>query len=133
MDRKTSSAHKAGPREKLYKKDKNGYVTVKVPFNPILLSLLGYFNPLSVEDRPDIQRYQEVKEVFDKLISGNSYVPDFVRLIAAAPELLEACKLAKAGIEANIEQLPAHNPLTIANAALMDLLTQVISKSEGRA
>lgn len=48
-------------QEKLYKTDKHGYTTIKVKFNPMLLSILGYYNPLKLEDRPNLEQVEELK------------------------------------------------------------------------
>ena len=69
---------------------------------------------------------------------------DNARLIAAAPELLEACKEAvvlfqKLGVKllasgniSNIEELPEHKGDKHGNGSTVDKIQQAIAKAEGR-
>ena len=50
-------------RERLYGTLKNGRVTVKVPFNPLLLSVLGYFNCLKEEDKPKLAIVEKMRDI----------------------------------------------------------------------
>ena len=50
-------------REKLYGTLKDGMVTVKVPFNPLLLSVLGYFNCLKEEDKPKLAIVGKMRDI----------------------------------------------------------------------
>jgi hypothetical protein len=51
-------------REKLYGSlTKRSTVKVEIPFNPILLSALGYYNPLKPEDKPDLREVENLREI----------------------------------------------------------------------
>lgn len=51
-------------REKLYKLDRNGYATVKVPFNRRLLAVLGHYNSLAPQDKPNLEEIEKlIKEL----------------------------------------------------------------------
>ena len=49
--------------ERLYSTLKDGKVTVKLPFNPLLLSVLGYFNCLKEEDKPKLALVGKVRDI----------------------------------------------------------------------
>lgn len=50
-------------RQKLYGTLKNNKVTVKVPYNPLLLSLLGQYNCLRDEDKPLLTEVERLKKL----------------------------------------------------------------------
>lgn len=50
-------------REKLYSTLKEGMVTVKVPYNPLLLSVLGYFNCIKEEDKPKLAVVGKMRDI----------------------------------------------------------------------
>lgn len=50
-------------REKLYSTLKDGMVTVKVPYNPLLLSVLGYFNCIKEEDKPKLAIVGKMRDI----------------------------------------------------------------------
>lgn len=50
-------------REKLYALDRHGRSTVAVPFDPLLLAVLGYYNPLKPEHRPDLDKVEEIRGI----------------------------------------------------------------------
>jgi len=60
-------------REKLYGSLKDGMVTIKVPFNPLLLAVLGQYNPLKEEDRPELGEVANLKMFLARTFNINLY------------------------------------------------------------
>lgn len=57
-------------KEKLYKLDRYGRTTIKIPFNPMLLAVLGYYNTLTEADKPDLEEVKKNIELLEREIGG---------------------------------------------------------------
>lgn len=50
-------------RDRLYNSlDRHNRVKIRVPFNPLLLAVLGQYNPLKPEDKPDLAKVEALRE-----------------------------------------------------------------------
>ncbi len=69
----TTSSASMTDRERLYKSmDRHGRVKIRVPFNPMLLALLGQYNPLKPEDKPEMEEFEHVQKILNE--AGLSYL-----------------------------------------------------------